>query len=212
MNARLWFRGMSIPWADIASLSAAVLSAIAAVGAWMAARRSNSTADAVASIERDRWHADLTPQFQITARRLGPGTGRASLHITLAGPAGLPHLGRVRISIRDDGYLHLPGQNVSQEEIDAQIWGPFQFEPGIDGASGDGRTVVSHPLDLGDWAKFALSPSGVPSWHPDGTRWREQYDGQPIRLTLECHTEGHRPWYVAREVPVMDPQPRDDDA
>uniref|UniRef100_A0AAU3IEI0 Uncharacterized protein n=1 Tax=Streptomyces sp. NBC_01393 TaxID=2903851 RepID=A0AAU3IEI0_9ACTN len=80
---------MGTPWASIIAGSTAVFSAVATGGAWLAARRANATADAVARIERDRWHADLLPQFSV---RIEMGEGdRATLSIRLVGPLPLCH-------------------------------------------------------------------------------------------------------------------------
>ncbi|GGJ63304.1 hypothetical protein [Streptomyces brasiliensis] len=51
---------MDIPWSSLIAGTTAVFSAVATGGAWMAARRANATAEAVARIERDRWHADYS--------------------------------------------------------------------------------------------------------------------------------------------------------
>jgi hypothetical protein len=192
-------------WNDIASAIAGLGGVAAAVAAWRAAVRSNQTADAVAAIERDRWHAELTPQFEVTATRLGPGVDLASLRIALIGPTGLLGLERVVLRVRDDGYTHQPLGEVTQEMIDETIFGPYRFEPGIDGASQDGRTVTSRPLRLGDWGKFSIATTPVPDWS-NADLWSSRHEGNPIRLSLECHADGHKPWYVTYEVPVVDPR------
>lgn len=191
---------MSIHWSDGTNAIAAAASAVAAFAAWFAARRSNATADAVAQIERDRWHTELTPKFDVTATELGPGTNKASLRITLKMPPGLPGLTKAVLRIRDDGYTHLPLGSVTQEMIDATIYGPYRFEPGIDDASADGRTVTSRPIGLGDWDKFALERTMPP--HVDPDLWMDTYLEAPVRLSIECHADGHKPWYVTYEVPV----------
>ncbi|MFJ6566664.1 hypothetical protein ACIQNU_04540 [Streptomyces sp. NPDC091292] len=89
--------------------------------------------------------------------------------------------------------------------IDQTIYGPYRFEPGIDQASPDGRTVTSRPINLGDWDKFALTSTLVPECSHREI-WQSQYRDSPIRLSLECHAAGHKPWYVACEVEVTDPQ------
>ncbi|MEV4341679.1 hypothetical protein [Streptomyces sp. NPDC049590] len=199
------------PWPDIVNAIAAGASAVAAGAALFAAKRANTaaerandTADAVARIERDRWHTELTPQFEITATRLGPGTNRVALLMTLTGPAGLPQLDAVTITIRDDGYTHLPGVGVTQEMLDATIFGPYQFEPGIDDADPDGRRVTTNPMQIGDWVKHSLSVTPVPAWS-NLEYWREQYRNEPIRLRLECKAAGFKPWYIATEVRVAEP-------
>jgi hypothetical protein len=158
---------MDTHWTDTLSAIGGLGGAVAAAAAWRVAVRSNDTADAVARIEHDRWHADLTPQFDTTATRLGPGVNRASLRIDLTGPTGLPGLTKVVLKIRNDGYVHQPLGMVTQEMIDETIYGPYRFEPGIDDASRDGRTVTSRPIGLGDWDKFSISPTLVPEWSND---------------------------------------------
>ena len=56
---------MNLTIAIIGAVAAAA-AAIAATGSWVAARRANQTATAVAAIERDRRHDELTPKFHIT--------------------------------------------------------------------------------------------------------------------------------------------------
>lgn len=199
------------PWPDIVNAIAAGASAVAAGAALFAAWRANSaaehandTADAVARIERDRWHTELTPQFEITATELGPGVNRAALRMTLTGPAGLTRLDAVTITIRDDGYTHLPCAGVTQEMLDATIFWPYQFEPGVDGADRGGRSVTTNPTQIGDWVKHSLSGTPVPAWS-NLEYWREQYRDEPVRLRLECQVAGFKPWYIATEVRVADP-------
>jgi hypothetical protein len=194
---------MSIHWSDGTNAIAATASAVAAIAAWFAAHRSNATAEAVAQIERNRWHTELTPEFEVTATQLGPGTNKASLRILLKKPPGLPGLTKAILRIRDDGYVHMPLGFVTQETIDATVYGPYRFEPGIDDASADGRTVTSRPIGLGDWDKFALERT-LPG-HVDRELWLRTYNNAPIRLSLECHAAGYKPWHVAYEVAVLDP-------
>ncbi|GHD45986.1 hypothetical protein GCM10010317_021110 [Streptomyces mirabilis] len=118
---------MSIPWGDIATFSTAVLSAVATVGAWPAAHRSAKTADTVARIEQDRWHADLLPQFQITIERAEGD--RATLSVRLVGPLPLCHLDEIRLKVvpSDDmsRTVTLAG-GPSQEQVDANLDGALR--------------------------------------------------------------------------------------
>jgi hypothetical protein len=79
----------------IGSLSAfaALVAAVAAVGAWKAAVT-------LAAIERHRWHDDLTPKFEVRCRVTGGD--RAELRVAFVGPPGLDRLDRMTVSIRDD--------------------------------------------------------------------------------------------------------------
>ncbi|WP_128510656.1 hypothetical protein [Streptomyces inhibens] len=38
-----------------------------------AAERANAAAEMVAQVERERWHHEMTPRFDVTVTRLGPG-------------------------------------------------------------------------------------------------------------------------------------------
>jgi hypothetical protein len=75
------------------------------------------------AIERHRWHADLTPQFELTCRVTS--SERAELRVALLGPAGLDRLDRATVHIRDDipgRAPAMPGEPTA-EEIARQIWG-----------------------------------------------------------------------------------------
>lgn len=200
---------MNIPWSDIASFSAAALSAVAAVGSWKAARRANSTANAVANIERDRWHADLAPQFSITIERAEGD--RATLDVQLVGPLPLHHLDRVSIAIVSsddaDRMPQLAGSR-TQEEIDAQVWGPYRFTHGADGADVNGHTVRPVPLQVGRGRPFSIERTRPPHWQEGedvNTRWRNQWLRKPLRLVITCTQEGFEPWVVPCDVEVPEP-------
>ncbi|MFC7981338.1 hypothetical protein [Streptomyces sp. NPDC057336] len=114
-----------------------------------AADQANAAAKAVAQIERDRWHHEMTPRFDVTIIRLGPATDQASLMLTFEGPPALERLDAVEVKIRDDGYTHgvgLAGEDI--QEIADTVWGPYRFRPGIDGACrphGAGRVAQARP-------------------------------------------------------------------
>lgn len=214
-----------VSWADVLSAVSGVAGAItagialrigrtaneAAHQSNRAADRANATADSVARLEHDRWHHEMTPQFDVTATELGPGTRQASLRLTFEGPAALERLDEVEIEIRDDGYTHSVGLagGPSEEEVAAVIWGPYRFKPRVDDASPDGRKIPAAPMDLGDWRKLALEESIAPPWTGSGTYWRDRYGGTPIRLWVRCRREGHQPWVLTYEVPVVDPSAYD---
>ncbi len=185
---------------------AAVLSAVAACGAWAAASAANRTSTSLAAIERDRWHADLTPEFDIACRAVS--STRAELRVELVGPVGLDRLEEVRVSIRDDiqGRARVVAGGPSAEEIAAQVWGPYRFVPGVDGADPTGRTVKPVELSLGDWPPFSLERTPPPPWSGgDSGWWHQEYAGKPVRLTLRCYHADHQPWIVPREVDIEEP-------
>jgi len=185
---------MNIPWSDVASFSAAALSAVAAVGAWKAANRSAGTAERVARIERERWHAELTPQVELDL--VETGLGQAILTVHLAGPDALGHL--------DDDMerrlLH-EGNGVTQADVDAHVWGPFQFSPGVNGTDSHGRGPASFDLKVGTGRPLAMQRTRPGRWmegKSQGT-WQGEYVGQPIRLLLTCR-RGEDEWVLARRM------------
>lgn len=211
-----------VSWTDVLSAISAGLSVITAVIALRIARtankaafnsnraaeQANATADAVAQVERDRWHHEMTPQFDVTITRLGPGSNHASLMLTFEGPAALERLDEVELEIRDDGYTHGVGHVTEdyQREIANTIWGPYRFKPGVDGATGIGRTSPAVPMELGEWIKRALEESFPPSW-TDRTYWHERYgNDSPVRLWVRCRRDGYQPWTLTYNVRVVEPQ------
>ncbi|MEW2578325.1 hypothetical protein [Streptomyces syringium] len=201
---------MNFPWPEMASTSAAALSAVAAVGAWVAARRANATANVVASIERERWHADLTPQFSITIERAEGD--RSTLDVQLIGPLPLGHLDEVNIAIVSsddaDRTSTLPGPP-TQEDIDAQVWGPYRFTHGADGADAHGSRVQAVSMQVGRGRPFSIEMTRAPLWQEGGDaqeRWRSRWRGTPLCLLITCRRGGSDQWVIPCE--VENPAPR----
>ncbi len=188
--------------AEALLVAVGAVAAIAAVGAWWAARSSSQASAAMTAIERRRWHADLTPRFEVGCR-VTSGE-RAELRVALVGPAGLDRLDRVTVRIRDDlpGRAPVTSGGPTAEEIARQVWGPYRFVPGVDGADRTGRCVASFGLLLGDWRPLALERTQAPTWSAEPAGWRRQYDDHPVRLTLMCVREGDERWTVPLEVQV----------
>jgi hypothetical protein len=90
------------------------------------------------------------------------------------------------------------------EQIDRQVWGPYRFVPGVDGADETGRSLEPFTLLLGDWRPFALERTPPPPWSNDSGSWRQRYADQPVRLTLSCYRKDHEPWTVPVEIVVED--------
>ena len=190
-------------WAAVLGTVAAGLGAVAAFGAWATARAANKTGATLAAIEQRRWHADLTPECDIACRVVG--SERAELRIALTGPVGLDRLDKLVVNIRDDIQRRAPvvAGGPSFEEISAQVWSPYRFVPGVDGADSNGRSVAPIELPLGDWCAFSLERTQPPPWSSnDHEWWRQQYVGAPLRLTLICNRGSHEAWVVPREVKV----------
>lgn len=197
---------MDIPWGDIVTFTTAALSAAAAAGAWFAAHRSATTAETVARIEQDRWHADLLPQFQISIEQAEGD--RATLSVRLVGPLPLCRLDEIRLAIvsSDDmsRLARLPGGR-SQEELDAQVWGPLRFTHSADGADINGQTVSPFSLEVGTGRPFSIERTRPPHWQQGDdrdARWRDQWLNTPMRLVLTCKREGFKAWIVPRDVDV----------
>ena len=196
---------MDIPWAEAASFSAAALSAVAAVGAWMAAKRSNITADSVAKIESDRWHAELLPKFDVRIERIEGD--RATLDVQLVGPLPLCRLDEVAISIvsSDDQerISRLPSGRPTQQDLDDHVWGPWRFTHGADGADVGGNIVDPVPMQVGRGRPFAIERTRPGFWMEGpnlNEDWRERWRGKPLRLRLDCTREGFKPWSVPLSV------------
>ncbi|MEU7890997.1 hypothetical protein AB0B54_36335 [Microbispora bryophytorum] len=184
----------------IASAVATIAAAVAAIGSWRAAGRANRTAQQVAAIEQRREHAERTPRLTITcAAQHGDG---ALLTIAFAGPDQLHEL-RIRVTIRDDkprgGSLLAGGPTV--EEVAAQIWGPYQFDPPIDGADTH-RTVPQVVLLNGDNRPLQMRKTPPPPWVTSESHWRQDYEDKPVRLELHCEHDGYEPWILRRDIPV----------
>jgi len=193
---------MDIPWGDIATFSTAALSAAAAAGAWRAAHRSADTADTVARIEKDRWHADLTPQFDLDL--VETGNGQALLNVHLGGPDALRRLDEVRITVGNDDKDHTvlhPERNATQADIDAFVWGPFQFSPHVNGTDEDGRGPEPFSLDVGTGTLRAMQRTRPGRWMGGKPQamWQGEYVGKPIRLILTCR-RGDEEWILARHL------------
>jgi hypothetical protein len=188
--------------AEALLVAVGAVAAITAVGAWWAARSSSQASAAMTAIERRRWHADLTPQLEFTCR-VTSGE-RATLRVALVGPAALDRLDQVTVHIRDDipGRAPVTPGGPTAEEIARQIWGPYGFVPGVDGADQTGRSVAPFELLLGDWRPLTLERTPATTWSGDATGWGRQYNDQPVRLTLACVREGDEPWTVPQEVRV----------
>ncbi len=197
---------MGFPIATTVSAVSAGLSAVAAVGAWVAAhrangasRRANNTADVLAKIERDRRHAELQPIVEIDAARYGV------LRLKFVGPDELEPHGplRVTVAIRDDRDRSEDptlGDGPSREAVAAQVWGPWHLAPRTDGADQAGRTAADRKVALGEGLLSTIERTPAPRWYAGGqASWDQAYDDEPIRLRITVTCEGFEPWVLLRE-------------
>ena len=212
LQAQLRLRSgrMSIPWGDIATFSTAALSAVATAGAWLAAHRSAKTAEVLTRIERERWHAELTPQFDLALTETGNGQALLSVH--LSGPDALRQLDEVAIAVGNDDMDHTvvhPTDNLTQDDADAFVWGPFRFTPSVNGTDEHGRGPRAFPLDVGAGTSRAMQRTRPALWMEGKSQgvWQGENAGNLIRLVLTCR-RGDEEWVIARhlENPPFDPQ------
>ncbi len=180
---------------------AAGLSGVAAVASWRSSAQANATAEAVARIERDRWHLDLTPQLRL---KLEPQGGM--LYVRFDGPASLGRI-TVQLTVRDDRDRVrdpvLAGGPTAEERAEV-VWGPYHFRPGVDGADQLGPSVTPFTLEADDRTRLAVDESLRPRWY-EGTggeeQWRQQNRTKRMRLWADCTAAGHKPWKLSFEVP-----------
>lgn len=195
---------------------AATFSGWAAYSAMQAARSSDrnsrssnrtaelayQTAESIAQIERDRWHRELTPTvgFRLTAER-----GWMELLVRYGGPAAVGRLEHLELTIRDDrdrsGDQLLAG-GLTAEERAATIWGPYRFRASADGVDELGRTVAPLTLLRGEVFRLALDTT-QPHRHYGGgsTAWEGDYREKDLRLWVNCHIDGHKPWHLTADIP-----------
>lgn len=218
---------------DVLNTVATIASAIAAGGSWLVAIRANKvareanaaatqanqaadsanrTAEAVARIERERWHAELTPEFEITFEVKGNDHG--ALDVQLVGPLPLHHLDEIRMEVLAsddmDRTPRLPG-GVSAEDVRNQTWGPYRFMPHTDQADAHGKGPGPFALQVGRGAPFSLERTRPPHWdegHDRVERWVAQWSASPVKLRLTCRKEGHEPWVVPYTIDVTRPRVR----
>jgi hypothetical protein len=194
----------------IIGVVATVAAAIAATGSWIAARRANETAAAVAAIERDRRHDELIPVFEITCTVKDTAPEWADLRVELVG-GRLERHAAVTITILDeagqDHWTHGLPNGVTLEEAEAFVWGPWEFNTGASEQVVSNRESKARPYSRvsgKNWDLLSLRATRPGRWmssiSQDG--WRTRWEGQPIRLLVICLCEGYEPWFIQRDVKV----------
>ncbi|WP_336319811.1 hypothetical protein [Streptomyces lavendofoliae] len=183
--------------------AAALFSGAAAIAAYMTAKEANRTASSVAQIERDRWHTEMAPQVGL---RFDDSRGYPELRVKFNGPAALMQVDLI-LQIRDDkehrGSQLAGGPTAGQ--VAQVIWGPYRFRPGVDGAGPLGRATAPALLLHRAETRFALEPTVPPSWYASAQQWREDHDGETLRLWVQCRAEGHKPWLLSADLRTTAP-------
>lgn len=188
---------------------AAAAAAIAAIGSWFAARKANATAAAVAAIERDRRHDELTPvfEFKCTVRDTAPDS--ADLRVALVG-GQLERHAAVTVTILDEaGQDHwtrgLP-DGVTLQQAEAFVWGPWEFNTGASEQVVNNRESKARPYSRvsgKNWDLLSLAATRPGKWMATSQEeWRKRWKGQPVRLLVICRCEGYEPWFIQRDVKV----------
>ncbi|MFG2974494.1 hypothetical protein ACGFYY_16065 [Streptomyces sp. NPDC048331] len=160
------------------------------------------TAESVAQIERDRWHRELTPKvdFRVTEER-----SYVELLIRYGGPSALGRLTSLELRVRDDrDRSHDPvlGAGPTAEERADTIFGPYRFQYSANGADEVGRSVAPISLPPGEECRLALEPTRPPQYYGLGAEhWARRWRDADLRLWVDCHVDGHKPWNLTAEVP-----------
>jgi hypothetical protein len=181
---------------------------VLAVAAVTAAFLTWQAAQTLTRIEKHRWHADLTPEFDA-------GVEGDRLVLAFTGPVGLDRLDEVTVTIRDEGGVDRLEQVIAggptREDVEAQVWAPRRFNTAAkDQALDDtGRRARAHLIrEVASWHPLMLVPSEPPGWSAStpqdrpivAKRWAEDYAGKPLRLLITCRREGHERWHVPLDI------------
>lgn len=192
----------------IISALAAVGAAVAAFGSWTAAKVANRTTAAMAAIEGGRRRDELAPDFDITCVERATAPDSADLRVSLK-PGRLESIDDVTITIldeadRDHWARGLP-DGVTQEEAEAFVWGPWEFNTGASAQVISNRTTRARSYNLmtgKNWDLLGLRRTRAGHWMSATSQdaWRKQHMDQPLRLLIRCRQAGQEPWLLLREV------------
>ena len=200
--------------ADLTTTTA-IASAVAGVGAWLAAtwalKSSSRAAAATASlsaIERDRRWTELTPKFRFTLTEGQNGIDdEGRLEVLLLGPTGLDYLDEVVIQIVDEkGATGADSRPVEASETEASlvVWGPWEFSTSTNSQVSDKRTTVPRRYSRvtgKNWADLALNRTQPEHWMIDTPEmWRQQRI-ENLRLAITCRRGPYPEWYLLCDVP-----------
>jgi hypothetical protein len=206
----------SMPVMDAATLWAAAgaVGTIAAAGiaAWAArqshdaAVQANAAAASLAAIERGRRHDEVAPVFDLTFTETGGED--ASLRVTFT-DGGLESLDEVTFTILDEaGKDRWSGRlppRVTQEEAEAFVWGPWEFNTNASVQIATNRmsqTRAYSRVTGRNWGLLPLRRTRPGHWMTGYTQqqWQEEYEDHPVRLLITCRREGYEPWTLLQEV------------
>jgi hypothetical protein len=184
------------------------LLALAAAGASaLYTRRQSVSQDRATAIESDRRHGELTPVFEARCEVTGGLEDSATLKIALTG--GVDALDEVVITIQNESGTDHWGRGlppgITQEQAEAFVWGPWEFDTGASAQVVSNRQTRPRPYSLlsgKNWDVPALAATRPGPWMTGTTpdKWRKDRRQHPVRLLITCRREGHSPWFVPLEV------------
>lgn len=201
--------------------TAAIGSAVGALGAWGAAMWSlksvKVTAEATAgltSVEVERRHTELTPEFEIRLTESLQGVNdNGELEARLIGPAGLDYLDEVVITIQDEAWIEHWGDrlppHVTEGDARRFVWGPWQFNIRARVQIADERTTTPYAYSRitgRTVQRLQLERTRPGTWMTGTTPdvWRRQQPG-PLRVLITCRRAPYQPWYLLYEVECAPP-------
>jgi hypothetical protein len=193
----------------IASIIIAVIALLTSIANAAYTRKQAVGQGTVTAIEQDRRHEELTPEFDITCTVKKTSDDDADLRVTLAG-GGLDRLDEVVITILDevgkDHWGHGLPDGVTQEEAQAFVWGPWEFNTGPSAQVVSNRESRPRPYSRvsgKNWDLLGLTATRPGRWmNMPQELWRKQYRDHHVRLLITCRREGYEPWFVQRDVEV----------
>jgi hypothetical protein len=163
------------------------------------------------AIEQERRHDEKTPQFEITCTVKPDAPDSADLWVALVG-GRLERHAAVTVTILDEaGQDHwvrgLPS-GVAEEEAQAFVWGPWEFNTGAGDQVVSNRQSQPRTLDRvngKNWELLSLTHTRPGRWMTATSQeqWRKQWRSKPLRLLVTCGCEGYDPWFIQRDVEVQ---------
>ncbi|MFJ4869590.1 hypothetical protein [Streptomyces sp. NPDC088757] len=163
----------------------------------------------MARIEAERWAAEQTPKLVVSFE---PLFRRVRLYVFLEGPQHLKSVESLTVEVLNDDHdrsVNRPG-GPTPEEINTQIWGPYQFIPGVNGADDIGRRVTVRSLNVGSSRSFEMKRTRPPYWQTSPNAEVKWYPHHPIRLRLICR-HGDQEWVIVKSVSTEVPHDEDAD-
>ena len=202
---------------SIISLVVATASVAAALGLWRSAHRANqiamtasASAAQVADLDAARRHEEIQPVFEI---EFVPDQQheRADLRVSLV--SGMEELDEVTFRILNetgtDHWGHGLPPNLSQEDADIFVWGPWEFNGLAAVQISDRRTSRTRPYSRRDgdnWDRLPLLRTRPGPWMHEQAyeSWERERRG-PIRLSAVCTAAGYPAWTRLYEIDTSAP-------